>query len=225
MTRDEPVLRVMRTKDEARRSYDRLSRWYDLISGAGEYNLAAETLALMDLPAGGAILEVGFGTGRILLEVARQVGANGRVYGVDLSPGMCQLTHHRLAKAGLLDRVFLTTADGYRLPLVDESLDCIFMGFTLELFDTPELLPVLRECLRTLKPGGRMGIVAMSVSDKPGALEQLYLLAHKSWPQLVDCRPIDLVSLLNEGGISLKELVHKKLWGLSVAKVVLLKHE
>jgi len=218
------VMRVLRTKEEARRSYGRLSRWYDLFSGTGEFKLAVETLDLMDLPVGGTILEVGFGTGRILLELTRRVGEHGRVYGVDLSHGMCSFTRQRLGKAGVLERVLLTTGDGYRLPVAPDSVDGIFMGFTLELFDTPELLPVVQECLRILKPGGQVGIVTLSVSNRPGFVERLYKMAHVRWPRVVDCRPIDPVSLLAEAGISYETLIFKKMWGLSVAQLVLVKN-
>ncbi|MGB8253715.1 MAG: methyltransferase domain-containing protein [Anaerolineaceae bacterium] len=226
MAGDKPVqrvMRVLRTKEEARRSYDRLSRWYDLFSGTGEFKLALETLDLMNLPVGGTILEVGFGTGRILLELTRRVGEHGQVYGVDLSQGMCRITRRRLEKAGELTRVLLTAGDGYRLPIAPGSVDGIFMGFTLELFDTPELLPVVQECLRILKPGGQLGIVTLSVSNRSGFAERLYKLAHTRWPRLVDCRPIDPVSLLAKAGIFYETLIFKKMWGLSVAQLVLVK--
>jgi ubiquinone/menaquinone biosynthesis C-methylase UbiE len=224
MAGDKSVLRVMRTKEEAQRSYDSLSRWYDSFSGSGEFELAFDTLALLDLPSDGNILEVGFGTGRILLELARRVGENGRIYGVDLSHGMCRVARRRLEKAGLHQRILLTAGDGYRLPIAADSVDRLFMGFTLELFDTPELLPVIQGCLRVLKPGGQMGIVAMSMSDKPGFADRLYMKAHERWPRLVDCRPIDLVSLLTQAGIPYKLLNFNRLWGLSVAQLVIVKH-
>ena len=53
MAGDKPVLPVIRTKEEAQRSYDRLSRWYDLFSGTGEFKLGIEILDLMELPVGG----------------------------------------------------------------------------------------------------------------------------------------------------------------------------
>jgi demethylmenaquinone methyltransferase/2-methoxy-6-polyprenyl-1,4-benzoquinol methylase len=216
----------MRTKVEAQRSYDRLSRWYDLFSGTGELKLVIKTLDLMTLPVGGTILEVGFGTGKLLLELIRRVGEHGRVYGVDLSPGMCHFTKKRLNEAGMLDRVVLTVGDGYRLPIADDRVDAVFMGFTLELFDTPELVPVIQECLRIMKPGGQLGIVTLSVSSRPGFAERLYTKAHAYWPRLVDCRPIDPGSLLVElveSGFSSANVINKKLWGLSVVQLVLVK--
>jgi len=223
MEGDFPVLPVIRSKEEARRSYDLLSRWYDFLSGTGEFKLGIEILELMELPAGGTILEVGFGTGRILLELADRIGENGRVYGVDLSYGMCRLARRRLGEAGVMDRTLLIAGDGYQLPIAPGSADGIFMGFTLELFDTPELLPVLQGCQRILKPGGQMGIVTMLASKRPGFAERLYIKAHASWPRLVDCRPIDPLSLLVNSGFSCKKMIFNKLWGLPVAQLLLVK--
>jgi len=221
MAGDKPVLRVMRTKEEAQQSYDRLSRWYDLFSGSAELKMGIETLDLMKLPAGGTILEVGFGTGKLLLELIRRVGKNGHVYGVDLSNGMCRFARQRLGKAGALDRVILMAGDGYRLPIAPGSVDGIFMGFTLELFDTPELMPVIEECMRVLKPGGQMGVVYLSASNRPGFAERLYTKAHELWPRLVDCRPIDPISLLAKVGFPYEKLIINKLWGLPVTQLVL----
>jgi ubiquinone/menaquinone biosynthesis C-methylase UbiE len=221
---EQTVLRVLRTKEEAQWVYDRLSRWYDYLSGTGEYKLAVETLDLMDLHPGDTFLEVGSGTGKILLELTRRVGQQGRVYGVDLSHGMCCIARRRVDRTGVEKRTLLTVGDGYRLPITPGSADGVFMGFTLELFDTPELLPVLQECLRVLKPGGRLGIVTLSLSDRFVFAEKIYKKAHSLWPRFVDCRPIDLILLLNMAGISHKKLIYRKLWGLTVAQMVLVKN-
>jgi demethylmenaquinone methyltransferase/2-methoxy-6-polyprenyl-1,4-benzoquinol methylase len=221
VSRDQLTLRVKRTKEEARQSYDRLSCWFDLLSGSGEYRLAVQTLDRMNLRSGCNFLEVGFGTGRILEEVARRIGPKGQLVGIDISPGMCRSSRLRLEKAGVSNQTMLTVGDGLYMPIAPQSMDGIFMGFTLELFDTPELLSVIQECVRILKPGARLGIVCMSTSDKPGISEELYLLAHKYWPRLVDCRPIDPVSLLADLQLQPESFVVARMWGLTISELVL----
>ena len=87
------------------------------------------------------------------------MGDTGHVVGLDISPGMREVATERLAHAGLAGRVDLQVGDGSSLAFADDSFDAVFLSFTLELFDTPELGVVLGECRRVLRPGGRFGLV------------------------------------------------------------------
>ena len=78
---------VLRSKDEARTNYNRLSRWYDWLAGS-EAKYRRIGVQALDLQPGARVLEVGFGTGHCLLEFARQVQLEGWVCGIDLSDGM-----------------------------------------------------------------------------------------------------------------------------------------
>ncbi|MFN7929012.1 MAG: hypothetical protein U0Y68_13900 [Blastocatellia bacterium] len=64
------------------------------------------------------------------------------------------------------------------------------MTFTLELFDTPEILQVLAECWRVLQPGGRIAIAGMSKEDENGVLLHVFEWTHQHFPNFLDCRPI-----------------------------------
>ena len=67
------IRRVNRTKDEARTSYDRLSRWYDLISGDSEARPRQAGLELLDAHPGENVLDIGPGTGHSLAALAHSV--------------------------------------------------------------------------------------------------------------------------------------------------------
>ncbi len=210
---DAPISRVTRSKEEARRSYDVLSRWYDALA-ASERRFAAAGVGCMAPAAGEKVLEIGYGTGWTLLELARLVGATGRVYGIDLSSGMRAVAERQMRRAGLADRVELTTGDACSLPYGPACMDAVFMSFTLELFDTPEIPTVLNECARVLVRGGRICVVAMAAQQPPGLALRLYDWAHRRFPSLVDCRPIRAAGSLDAAGFKVLTVDRRSTWGL-----------
>jgi ubiquinone/menaquinone biosynthesis C-methylase UbiE len=216
----EPVLRVTRTKETARTSYDRMSRFYDLLAGSSEWKFVAAGLEQLAVQPGEDILEIGYGTGNGLVALAEDVGNNGRVWGIDLSEGMHQQAQARLQKAGLSARVKLQTGDAASLPYHDQVFDAVFTSFTLELFDTPEIPVVLGECRRVLRSGGRIGVVSMLKTSESGVMTRLYAWSHKKFPAFVDCRPIYPGEALEDAGFKVGERVNMQMWGLPVACVL-----
>jgi ubiquinone/menaquinone biosynthesis C-methylase UbiE len=184
------VLRVFQSKNETRAFYNKIARVYDLLAESSEQPMRETGLKLLAAAPGEAILEVGFGTGHSLVELARAVGPQGRAYGVDLSEKMLEATQALLAREHLSDRTELHCNDAARLPIADATLDGIFTSFTLELFDTPELPQVLAEWRRVLKPGGRLVVVAISKEGSQGMLLKAFEWTHRHFPNLMDCRPI-----------------------------------
>ena len=148
------ILRVFQSKAETKAYYDKISHVYDRLAEHSEGPVRRAGLEKLDARPGEKVLEIGFGTGHCLVSLAQSVGPTGKVYGLDLSERMCDLARDNLHKAGLADRVELTCGDAVRLPYPPDSLDAIFMSFTLELFDTPEIPKVLAECQRVLGAGG-----------------------------------------------------------------------
>ena len=211
-----PFSRVSRSKEEARATYTRLSRWYDLVEGPFERRSRERGLALLHVREGEYVLEIGFGTGQGLVAFARAVGSSGTVGGIDLSEGMCRVAQARLDKAHLRARVALTCGDATRLPYAERSFDAVYMSFTLELFDTPDLPTVLGECARVLHAGGRLGVVALALRDKATPMSRLYAWAHRRFPRLADCRPIPVRQLVEEAGLRVEAVDARSMWGLPV---------
>jgi ubiquinone/menaquinone biosynthesis C-methylase UbiE len=217
------ISRVPRSKEAAKSSYDRLSRWYDVLAGGSEKRLTKIGLQKLKVKEGEIVLEIGFGTGHALVALAHLVGQSGKVYGIDLSEGMLQVARDRLDKAGLLNRVELRCGDAIRLPFDADFFDAIFMSFTLELFDTPEIPALLGECYRVLRDGGRLGVVAMSKREWPNWPTRLYEWAHRALPNYVDCRPIPVYQVLQEAGFRVVDSIGLSMWGLPVDVVVAMK--
>jgi ubiquinone/menaquinone biosynthesis C-methylase UbiE len=224
MPNDRETLPVTRSKDQARESYDRLSRFYDLISWSSEKKFVQAGLAMLDVREGERVLEIGFGTGEALASLAGSVGRSGRVCGTDISAGMLKVASARLEKAGLLRRVELETADAARLPYDEGSFDAVFTSFALDLFDTPEIGEVLAECFRVLADGGRICAVSMSNLGKHGLVVRAYLWGHHRLPKLVDCRPIYVRRSLENAGFDVLEDTLMPMWGIPV-EIVLARKE
>jgi len=207
---------VNRPRAEAQATYDRLSRWYDLLAGGSEKRLIDAALSNLAVRDGEQVLEIGCGTGHALLALARAAGDSGRVYGLDISAGMLRVAQERVDHAGLSGRVELRQDDAAQLPFDDGSLDAVFASFTLELFDTPDIPVVLGECRRVLRDGGRLCVVAMSRLGKPGLMLRLYEWAHDRVPRYVDCRPIYAQAAVQEAGFQSVDATVRSMWGLPV---------
>jgi ubiquinone/menaquinone biosynthesis C-methylase UbiE len=217
------VSRVTRSKAESKAAYDRMSRWYDLLTGGSEKKFRESGLEKLDAREGETILELGFGTGHCISAIAKAVGDSGKVSGIDISDGMLRITSERLAKEGLSGRVELNCGDATTLPYPDGFFDAVFMSFTLELFDTPEIPYVLEQCRRVLKDGGRICVVAMSGSTSPGTMMKLYEWVHMNFEKYVDCRPIFVKQLLEVAGFNIIDATTLSMWGLPVKTVLAVK--
>ena len=211
--------RVTRSRDEARQGYDRASRWSRL-EEPFERRAQAVGLDLLGARAGERFLEIGCGAGGALVALARAVGPAGRVVGLDLSPRMIREASSRLRRAGLADRAELLVGDAGTAPFADASFDAVFMSFTLELFDTPEMLPVLAECGRVLRPGGRLGVVSLSRAAPVRWPTRLYERLHDRFPATLDCRPIHGRLALEAAGFEQARSKLVPLWGLRAEAVV-----
>jgi demethylmenaquinone methyltransferase/2-methoxy-6-polyprenyl-1,4-benzoquinol methylase len=205
------VLRVFQSKAQVQAYYDKIAKVYDLLAEHEEGPMRDLGLRLLAAAPGEKALEVGCGTGHCLVELAKAVGPRGKVVGLDLSPNMLAEALKTVTHAGCADRVELRQGDGEKLPFADGSFDALFMSFTLELFDTPAVVPVLVECRRVLRAGGRLGVVGMSKEGK-GVLLELYEWTHKHFPNLMDCRPIFVRQAVEAAGFTIREARVEKMW-------------
>lgn len=210
------ISRVTRSKGEARKAYDRMSRWYDLMASSSERPFAQMGLRLLAITAGESVLEIGYGTGHILQAMTQLVGEEGWVFGLDISTGMSRVARQRLASAGVYSSVQLVCGDAGWLPFASGKLDAVFLSFTLELFDTPEIPLALEACRRILKPGGRLCVVSLSKEGGNTLPVRLYAWAHRKFPAYVDCRPIYVQSSLERIGFRVVKAMRKSMWGLPV---------
>ena len=104
---------------------------------------------------GQAVLDVATGPGEPALSIARIVGPEGRVVGVDIIPAMIEFARQEAERRSLANASF-RTAPADELPFEDGSFDAVVCRFGVMFF--PEPLDGIREMLRVLRPGGTLAL-------------------------------------------------------------------
>jgi len=117
----------------------------------------ARTLAALELKAGERGLDVGCGLGIFVCEMARAVGAGGRVVGIDTSPDMIDAARERARSQELAGRAEFAVGDAVRLDFPPASFD--FLTAVQVYLYVKDVDAALAEARRVLRPGGRIAIV------------------------------------------------------------------
>ena len=217
------MTRTSQDLEAARTFYTRISAVYDALTDRDEHRAREMGLSLLDARPGECILEIGFGTGASVVPLGAAVGAGGRIFGIDISPGMKAVAEERVHSAAPAAEVSLTLGAVPPIPFADRTFDAVFMAFTLELFPDDTIPGVLHEVRRTLRVGGRMVVVSMVVGTEEqqhGVPERIYGWMHRHFPHIVDCRPIDVESRLRDAGFTIARVEHLVIWGLPVAAIL-----
>lgn len=140
---------LRRIFDDTAPDYDRIERVLALGSGPWYRRTA---LQRSGLAAGAQVLDVGIGTGLVAREALTLIGPNGRLVGVDPSPGM-------MGQVGLPE-VELIAGRAEALPRPDASCDFLSMGYALR--HIADVRAAFSEFHRVLRPGGRLLVLEIT---------------------------------------------------------------
>ncbi|NND71252.1 MAG: methyltransferase domain-containing protein [Rhodothermales bacterium] len=146
---------------------------------------------------GDSVLEVGVGTG---LNFPRIVDLNpeGRTVGVDITPAMLARARKRMLKKSHT-KYELLLADAYELPFERNTFDVVINSYMFDLLSARDMITVLKEFSRVLKPGGTLALAYMSPGER--WFERFWDSLYRIHPFILGgCRGVTAIPYLDDTG-------------------------
>ena len=122
------------------------------------------------LRPGETVLDLGCGAGNDCFVARHEVGASGRVVGVDMTPEMIARARANARKLGF-DNVEFRLGEIEHLPVESGTIDCVISNCVLNL--VPDKARAFAEIARVLKPGGRLCVSdIVATGELPQAIRE-----------------------------------------------------
>jgi arsenite methyltransferase len=139
---------------------DELSQVPDFV--AESFAGVANPWSLGRIESGARVLDLGSGAGMDSLIAALQVGPEGSVTGIDMTPEMIENARKGAAELGL-NNVTFVEGEAETLPFDDSSFDVVISNGVIDLI--PDKDAVFGEIYRVLVPGGRIQIADVTIQQ------------------------------------------------------------
>lgn len=150
--------------------------------------ISDQLISSTGITSGQTVLDVATGTGQPALTIARMVGPNGRVVGVDLSPEMLEVAKEEAAYQGLTNVVVFQVVKDESLSMFDDNtFDSVVCRNGLMFM--PDPVKALKAFLRVLKPGGKASVTVWGSPDKSPVMGVVMKTISKHVPDLKKLPP------------------------------------
>lgn len=181
-------------KSQMERMVDSYDSYMKKITLGRENALREMTVKLAGVKPGDSILEVGCGTGTLTLAAKRQVGPSGKVFGIDIIPGMIERSIQKAAQAAL--DVTFQLGNIEAIPFPENQFDVVMCSFMIFHMSEKVRRKGITEIYRVLKPQGKflaldLGLPTHSVSKMVVKTFLGFMLQHNLQ---------ELVPLMEEAG-------------------------
>ena len=141
--------------------------------------LGSAALDACGIQLGHTVLDTGCGSGTTTIEIARRVGAEGRVLGIDISTPMLDVGRVRLEALGI-DGVTFDNNDIATYPFEEGTFDRVFSRFGVMFFIDP--IAAFTNIRKGMKSGGRLAFVCWQGLNKNPWMEIPFKIALQYLP-------------------------------------------
>lgn len=179
-----------------------MASYYDVLAAlmtlGREREFRDRLAALVDLAPGESVLDVGCGTGSLVLASKRRVGRTGMVTGIDASPEMIERARRKAMNKG--EGIHFEVARVESLPFPNETFDVVLSTLVMHHLPRATRERCVSEMRRVLRPGGRLLVVDF---EKP-ANKRGGLISHFHRHGGVPLR--DIVGLLGSANLGVTQI-------------------
>ncbi|GMA60836.1 demethylmenaquinone methyltransferase [Alicyclobacillus fastidiosus] len=166
--------------------FSKIARRYDVMNSVLSFQQHRlwRNFAMRQIPfrRDANILDVAAGTGAWTFAMAKRVGPEGHVTGLDFTEAMLEVAEERLSTCKERDRIDFIHGNAMDLPFEDNRFDIATIGFALR--NVPSVETCLREMLRVVKPGGMVVSLELSKPDSDFFRQIYYFYFYKILPRI-----------------------------------------
>ncbi len=196
-------------KEKIKNIYNSAAWYYDLLHSLGTFRLderGRKFLVSNTVTEGNKVLDCGGGTGLTAMKAAKAAGESGEIVVCDLSLNMLNKGINKTKKSGFDRNIHFHICDMNKLPYKDSSFDVVLSTYSTCPLEDPII--AVREMVRVLKSGGRLGIAHSTYAPTNFTRKISDQIDNLLWkfPSLsLGCRAIEIESGLKGMNVKISE--------------------